>query len=539
MLRREFVRLLAKITGGTMAATLAPPLLRINTALLAEAQAQCINPMTCGQQDCCTTQDNCGATDTVGHTCTTKDLCDIDASGDCTNDVCREDSSSRCQGDPGCTNDLCDVDKSRTCENDSCITDQSGACKNDQCQEDSSGYCEKDACTTDNSGACWNDQCEEDSSGACLTKDSCTSDQSGSCSTQDACVSDKSGACNIDTCETDSSGTCDTDWCLSDKSGACQNDRCQEDSSGACKTDVCIVDKSLGNWDAQTCPDDKTPAFDYCNSDYSGFCQVKDICVLDHSGPCAIDICREDQSSACTTDTCSQDLGLNVGRGRRDFARAGLNQAIKWLYHLSIILIVLFAASGTIRADTVIDSRNAVFSPTPTYIPGQAVTVANPVGPFLRDCDGDGILEADTNGDGQCPGDPKIIMMNNTGGATWGLPTGTAFTGNFEFTCFHISYRMAIASTGPLTIKASREVAVFGAMRLGGDTVISTPAAIDLRASAWLSDGAISFITAQAGEVDQSQTPYESDGHLPPIYYDSLCGRIDWGLFLPIILKGQ
>ncbi len=496
MLRREFVRLLAKITGGTVAVTLAPPLLRINTALLAEAA--CVNqPQLCGTNDCCTVQDNCGTTDTTGHTCTNQDLCDVDASGSCDNDQCQQDASS------SCTNDLC-------------TSDSSGTCGTDRCEDDSSGGCTQDSCSSDKSGSCSSDQCQSDKSSSCLS---------------DTCISDSSGACVQDQCETDSTGSCQTDQCLTDSSGSCQTDRCISDSSGACTADLCELDSSA------SCQIDR------CNSDSSDTCNI-DVCLLDLSSSCQNDLCREDRSPiicetdiSCINDTCSLDLALNLPKPRRDLAKAGLNLAIKWLYKLSVLLLVLSLASGTALAATVIDARNAVFHPAPTFSSGQAVTVQNPVGPFLRDCDGDGLLEADTNGDGQCQGDPKIIVMDNTGGASWGLPAGAAFTGSFEFTCFHVSYRMAIVSTGPLTIKASQEVAIFGAMRLVGDTVISTPAAMDFRASAWLSDGTITFITSQAGEVDETQTAYAADSRVPPIFYDSLCGRIDWGLFLPLIKR--
>ena len=124
--------------------------------------------------------------------------------------------------------------------------------------------------------------------------------------------------------------------------------------------------------------------------------------------------------------------------------------------------------------------------PEPTY--GTGATVAGDISSwaFLRDCDGDGILEADTNGDGQCPGDPKVMDYRAIG--TRELPLGTPFTGSFEFTCFHVPDDVAIIATGPLTITASEEVAVFGAMRLAGGADISTPVDIDARTSAWLSD---------------------------------------------------
>ena len=478
-----------------MAATLAPPLLRINTVLLSEARADCRNPMTCGQQDCCTTQDNCGVTDTTGHTCTTKDICDTDASGDCINDQCQQDVSL-------------------SCENDSCNQDSSGTCKTDQCQGDSSGGCTVDSCTSDRSGGCTNDQCQDDSSSSCLV---------------DACISDKSGACLSDQCESDSSGACDTDLCISDASGTCKTDQCKSDNSGSCTDDRCEIDASAS---CQT---------DHCNGDYSGACD-KDVCLLDLSSNCDNDLCREDRTPvicetdiSCTNDTCSLDLAQNIHKGRREFAEAGFNRAIKWLYRLSAIVLFIAFSQNTSIAATVIDSRNAVLSPTPTYNTGQAVSVPNPVGPFLRDCDGDGILEADTNGDGRCEGDPKLMVMENTGEATKGLPSGTAFTGTFEFTCFYVPSDVVLIATGPLTVKASKEVAVFGAVRLPNGAEISTPAKIDLRTSAWLSDLDISFITALSGEVDEAQTPYAQEDSVPPVQYNTICGPQT--LWLPMILR--
>lgn len=558
MLRREFVRLLAKVTGGTMVVTLAPPLLQINTSLLSEAQAQCKNQpgLNC-QQDCCTIQDNCGATDTTGHTCTTKDLCDTDASGDCTDDQCTSDISGTCTGDrciadssgdcindggPACAQDTCPNDGSCAgdiggCRNDwsgTCVADSSGPCHNDGCAVDKSGACTHDVCTSDKSGDCQTDFCVSDSSKGC-TNDECRSDSSGTC-ISDSCRSDTSGACETDVCVADSSGACWIDHSVSDTSGACKNDWCQEDASGACRNDWCESDKSSANWDPVGCPDDATPRFDRCNSDYSGTCTERDVCVLDFSASCTVDLCREDRSTTpFQVDTCSLDLALNLKKGRRDFAKAGLNQAIKWLYHLSTILLFISLAQTPSLAATVVDAHNAVFSTPPTYATGQAVTVQNPAGPFLRDCDGDGVLEADTNGDGLCNGDPKIIVMDNTGGVTKGLPFGTAFSGSFQFTCFYLPSDVALIATGPLTIKASREVAVFGAVRLPNGAAIATPAKIDLRTSAWLSDLDITFITAQAGEVDSTQTTYAQEDSVPPIQYNSICGPRT--LWLPLILR--
>jgi len=145
-----------------------------------------------------------------------------------------------------------------------------------------------------------------------------------------------------------------------------------------------------------------------------------------------------------------------------------------------------------------------------------------PVGPFLRDCDGDGILEADTNGDGRWEGDPEVRDYNGNGSRE--LPEGTSFTGDFQFTCFYIPDDVAIATTGPLTIAASREAAVFGAMRLASGVQISSSAMIDLRTSAWLSeDGSeIRFATALAGAIDETQNYYPKEESVPPIEFTSV-----------------
>jgi hypothetical protein len=196
----------------------------------------------------------------------------------------------------------------------------------------------------------------------------------------------------------------------------------------------------------------------------------------------------------------------------------------------------------------VIDSRNAVFLPTPTYITSQAVSVPSPVGPFLRDCDNDGILEADINGDGQCLGDPKVLDYNSDG--TRELPLGTPFSGSYQFTCFYIPSDVSIVATGPLTMKASQEVAIFGAMKLSSGAEISSPGMIDLRTSAWLSEtGNITFITALVGEVDETPTSFGDT--VPPIAYTSICPQqqlepalavptlTEWGLIMLIAIMGM
>jgi hypothetical protein len=252
-----------------------------------------------------------------------------------------------------------------------------------------------------------------------------------------------------------------------------------------------------------------------------------DVCVLDASSECSSDLCRDDkthQGSECTiSDTCALDLALDSLTNRRQFARAGLNKAMKLLYRLAVVVLFIGGSYGQSDAGTVIDAANAVFSHNPTYVTSGSVTVTSPVGPFLRDCDDDGILEADVNGDGQCAGDPEVKDYDGDG--TRELPGGTSFTGNFEFTCFYIPDDVAIVVTGPLTVKASREVAVFGAVRLSSGTLISCQRVIDLRTSAWLcEDGsAISFTTARSGDVDEAQTTYAYDDDVPSIDYTSIC----------------
>ena len=468
-------------------------------------------------QDTCTTRDACEG-DSVGHTCSVKDICDVDQSGDCTNDTCSEDSSLDCTDDTcesdssgACTNDTCTLDSSLNCNNDTCESDSSGSCITDSCASDSSGGCENDTCISDKSGACINDICTSDKSSSC-TNDSCESDSSGGC-TNDSCASDSSGACEVDQCSNDSSGYCESDTCLSDASGLCTNDSCTSDSSSSCTTDSCISDSS------GTC------ASDHCNQDKSGDCTLGDICIIDKSGICPFDLCRSDSSHDCaTSDTCALDSRTGMRSRRQTLASKGLSRALKWLYNISTIVLVIITGAfvHAQEAPIVIDATNAMFFPAPAFTTGTNVTIAAPVGPFLRDCDGDGILEADTNGDGQCLGDPKV--MDHRGIGTRELPPGTPFTGSFEFTCFHVPDDVAIIATGPLTIKASQEVAVFGAMRLSGGANIATPVDIDARTSAWLSDtGNITLTTAMSGEVSTAQTGFADGENLVRIQYVSTC----------------
>lgn len=518
MLRREFLNWFLKITGGYFVTHLTPsipsPLTKINTTLFSDVYAA--EPCS---PDTCTKQDNCGETDTIGHTCEQKDVCETDASGDCKNDECTSDSSLKC------TNDTCISDKSGDCNGDNCASDSSGTCSTDECVSDASGKCSNDTCIADSSQSCSNDSCRSDKSHTCVS-DTCVNDESGACTT-DSCISDKSGDCANDTCVSDRSGKCSKDFCISDSSGNCNTDNCRSDSSGNCVRDTCTSDSS-NTCNTDSCEGDASGNChnDQCNSDYSGGCKQQDVCVLDKSSTCDSDLCRDDKSPAeCTTsDTCALDLAMNINpeTTRRRFAQKGLNKAMKWLYRLSSIILFIALVYGESHAETVIDNTNAVLYPSPIYKTSKSVKVPNPVGPFLRDCDGDGILEADTNGDGQCAGDPKVKDYDGDG--TKELPPGTPFSGNFQFTCFHIPSDVAIVTTGPLTIKTFEEVAIFGAMRLSSGIEISSLGIIDNRTSAWLSEtGNITFVTALDGELDETQIIYPSNGTVTAVEYTSAC----------------
>ena len=557
--RREFLTWLCRVGGGATALTLGSgilPLRRVNTTLFG-GTAHALEPCA---DDVCTTRDACETGD-PGHTCQVQDVCDVDESGDCTGDRCGEDTSGPCTNDGGpscpedetcpedtcsedyaglcendrslaCTNDACRSDSSGTCADDACIADASDSCANDTCIADSSGGCtENDACTADSSGNCVNDDCSSDSSGDCRQSDTCVTDKSGECQLSDACRSDSSKECNqSDTCISDSSGLCSNDECIADASDSCANDTCVADSSGNCVNDDCSSDSSGDCQQSDTCYSDQSGACasrDRCNSDYSGDC-VLDVCVLDASLLCDNDLCREDRSPAdCTgKDTCALDLAYHSRVSRRNFARAAINQAIKTLYHMAAVILFLALAYGQSEADTAIDSTDAVFSDTPAYVTAGSVAVPSPAGPFLRDCDGDGILEADTNGDGLCAGDPEVQDYDGNGSRE--LPEGAAFTGDFHFTCFFIPDDAAIVATGPLTIAASKEAAVFGVMRLPSGIALSCPAMIDLRTSAWLSeDGSeVRFVTTLSGEIDETENYYYEEDSLPATGFTSVCAGL-------------
>ena len=549
MKRRRFVIGATKVVGayvGVAAAGSLPQLVRINTVLFGDARAQAGDPCVCeagdlcvcegndlvvcpsdghGEPctpDVCTVQDGCLTGDTPA-TCRVRDVCGVDLSGECRSDSCDLDSS----GD--CVDDLCTADSSKGCNADQCDSDSSGACRGDQCEADSSGSCVTDACPSDKSGDCRNDQCVSDKSGACVSDD-CVSDSSGGCRT-DACQSDSSGACRSDTCRSDSSGacigdscladsskSCTTDQCTSDSSGACTGDLCDADSSGDCVTDRCTSDKSAGCRNDQ-CVSDKSGACtnDRCVSDSSKDCATSDVCVHDSSGLCDVDLCRADNGGDCATrDVCATDTSPPVP------PVASVNRAMRWLFRLSIVLLAAGLAPDEARSATVIDARDAVFSVDPVLQTGQAVNVPGSAGPFIRDCDNDGVDEADTNGDGLCAGDPELRDDNLDGSRE--LPDGTPFAGNFRFGCFNVDSDVALVATGPVVIETQGDVGIHGVVDAAAGFDIVAQGGIDIRTSAWMMQGgdAPTFRTRRAGGVDVSNADHGAAG-LPALRFAGAC----------------
>jgi hypothetical protein len=255
---------------------------------------------------------------------------------------------------------------------------------------------------------------------------------------------------------------------------------------------------------------------DRCHADSSGACVVSDVCVQDKSGTCDTDLCRDDKGGDCAgQDICATDTTPPA-------VDANASRALRWLYRLSIVLLALNLASpGDGLAATVIDARDAVFSPDPSFQAGQALSVPGPVGPFIRDCDADGFEEADTNGDGQCAGDPELRDYNADGSRE--LPPGTPFSGSFKFTCVGMSSDIALVTTGPVTLYSAGDAGMYGAVFAGGDFTLAALGNVDLHTSAWMGSGGLTFRTALAGEVDQGTGSF-SGSELPGLSYGGLCG---------------
>ncbi len=441
-----------------------------------------------------------------------------DVPGLCPGEFCPTDGASGpCVTDTCATRDKCEPgDAGHTCYvSDTCDIDESGDCRGDACTVDSSGACSADTCATDNSGGCISDSCTSDKSGKCRS-DVCVSDSSGDCSS-DQCNEDKSGACAGDSCDADNSGNCSSDQCNEDRSGACRSDRCNIDKSAPCTGDVCV-------------------------NDSSGDC-IKDVCVVDNSGSCDTDLCRQDSGGPCSSDVCASDI---TPPSRAD---AGMSRALRWLYRVAMLLLALNLAPDDAFAATVIDASDAMFGTAPSFQTAQTITVPNPMGAFIRDCDGDGIDEADTNGDGNCAGDPKLLDYNGDGSRE--LPAGTPFSGTFQFRCVGVSSDIALVTTGPVALHSAGGAGIYGAVFAAGDFALTAIDKIDLKTSSWMADEGrtLTFRTGLAGVVDQAQHDYSETG-LPNLSYAGACGATPgsggqpipsvsaWGLvFLLLVLS--
>ena len=529
---------------------LAAPLRRINVALLDEAPSAATGD--CGV-DHCSTRDACLSGD-AGHVCHQRDVCVVDESGDCTRDECTQadasnkgatctddwcasDSSLECSGDScttdssgGCTGDACTSDKSGGCAaHDQCVSDKSGACGTfDLCESDSSSSCATDDCAADSSGACTSsdncssdssgecaaDECTGDSSGACTPSDTCASDASGACVT-DSCVSDASSSCVGDGCEADSSGACNTDQCVSDKSGFCAEDRCASDKSAECTSlDDCLSDSSKSCGD-DGCRSDSSAACagDRCASDSSKECTQADVCVADSSQTCVSDLCRRDADVApCTTDSCAPDL--QAVSTRRTFTRLG--RALRWLYEIGAAIALCLLAAPPAAAQTAINTGcNATFYPRAVTLTATPVSPGAPKGAFLADYDGDGILEADTDGNGFDAADPEVADRDGDG--TRDLPPGTAFAGTRRYTVFWVPDDAVISASGFLKVIIATDARVFGAIRLAAGIEIAARGVIDVRSSAWLSEtGEVKLTSALAGAVVSSTCSGLEEGVADP-----------------------
>ncbi len=194
-------------------------------------------------------------------------------------------------------------------------------------------------------------------------------------------------------------------------------------------------------------------------------------------------------------------MASNSSSTRRDFAASGLNQALKLLYRMAVVLIVFGLSPGGVHAQGSIDAANAVFFPDPSFHSVASVEVPSPVGPFMGMVGGK--LRADVDGNGLTVADPEVRDHNGDGSRE--LPPGTAFSGNFQFTTFNVPRDVAIVATGPLTIRTSGLITISGAMRLAGNSQFLSRSSINLAGSAWLlpSPGTISFTTVKSQSTSQ------------------------------------
>ena len=91
------------------------------------------------------------------------------------------------------------------------------------------------------------------------------------------------------------------------------------------------------------------------------------------------DLCRSDSSHDCaTSDTCALDSRTGMRSRRQALASKGINRALKWLYNISTIVLVIItgAFAHAQEAPIVIDATNAMFLPAPAFTTGTNVTIA-------------------------------------------------------------------------------------------------------------------------------------------------------------------
>lgn len=134
---------------------------------------------------------------------------------------------------------------------------------------------------------------------------------------------------------------------------------------------------------------------------------------------------------------------------------------------------------------------------------GATVVVAAPVGPFIADFDLDGILEADTNGNGLDRWDPELRDYSAPADGTRELPPDSVLTtagALFEFTTFEIPDDVFVEVTGPLDVGVDGPVVLNGVLRAADDVTIAATGAIS-SAGILRVAGNVTLRTATAGSV--------------------------------------
>ena len=161
----------------------------------------------------------------------------------------------------------------------------------------------------------------------------------------------------------------------------------------------------------------------------------------------------------------------------------------------TIVLVVAVLAPAGARAQVAIDLSQSILNVNGalTTETGAALAVPGAVGPFILDYDGDGILEADTNGNGFDRWDPELRDYSAPPNGTLDLPPGATFTsgtGTLRFTALDVPGDAFIEATGPLRIEVAGDVAIDGAVRV--------PAALEIAATGPI---AVGGVLRAAGDV--------------------------------------